>query len=190
MQETENPWKVTAERKVYENPWISLTEYDVINPGGGKGIYGKVHFRNIAIGVIPMDQQGNIWLVGQYRFAPGHYSWEIPEGGGPVGTDPLASAQRELKEETGLVALNWEKLLEMHLSNSVSDEFGIIYLATGLEQQEAQPEETEQLTVRRLPLSEAYHMVLAHEITDSLSVAAIQQLWIRSLQNTPTQHVQ
>lgn len=188
MHETENPWTVTGQRPVYENPWISLTEYDVIHPGGGTGIYGKVHFRNLAVGIAALDADDQLWLVGQYRFTIERYSWEIPEGGCPEGTDPLTSARRELQEETGLQAANWEKILEIHLSNSVSDEFGIVWLATGLTQGMAQPEETERLSLRKVPLPDAWRMVQTHQITDSLSVAAIQHLWIRRLQS-PAQPV-
>ena len=169
----ENPWKVLAERRIYDNPWIGVTEYDVINPGGGKGIYGKVHYKGLAIGVVPLDREGYIWLVGQYRFVLDQYSWEIPEGGGDPAVPPVESAQRELREETGLVASEWTFLLEMHLSNSVSDERALVYLARGLEQGEAMPEETEQLVVRRVPFDEAYEMVERGEITDSMSVAGI-----------------
>jgi 8-oxo-dGTP pyrophosphatase MutT (NUDIX family) len=168
-----NPWKINGEKKIYENPWISLTEYDVINPSGGKGIYGKVHFKGLAIGVLPLDEQLNTWLVGQYRFTLNQYSWEIPEGGGDPAVDPVESAKRELKEETGLIAASWSKLLDIHLSNSVSDEYGIVYLARDLQQQESSPEETEELQVRKLPFEEAYAMVEKGIITDSLSVAAI-----------------
>ncbi len=182
MSISENPWRITGEQKIYDNPWISLTEYAVINPSGGHGIYGKVHFKNRAIGIVPMDEKGYIWLVGQYRFVLNAFSWEIPEGGGILDRDPLDAAKRELKEETGLVANSWEKILEIHLSNSVSDEFGIIYLATGLRQEEAEPEDTEQLHIQKVSLEEAYRMVLNHQITDSLSVAGIQQMWIRNLE--------
>lgn len=171
-----NPWVITGEKAVYDNPWISLTEYNVINPSGGKGIYGKVHFRNLAIGILPLDEEHNTWLVGQYRFVLDRYSWEIPEGGSPIGEDPLEGAKRELREETGLEAGNWQPLLTMHLSNSVSDEYAIVYLASGLTQKEAQPEETEQLVVRKLPFEKAYQMVADGEITDSISVAALTKL--------------
>ncbi|MGH2643486.1 MAG: NUDIX domain-containing protein, partial [Chitinophagaceae bacterium] len=119
-----SPWTILSQEIRYDNSWISLTEYDVLNPKGGKGIYGKVHFKNFAIGIVALDNENNIYLVGQYRFPLNQYSWEIPEGGGPLGIDPLESAKRELLEETGLKANSWEKFLEMHLSNSVSDEFG------------------------------------------------------------------
>ncbi|PTS95438.1 DNA mismatch repair protein MutT [Pedobacter sp. HMWF019] len=168
-----NPWTTLESRKIYENNWISLTEHDVINPSGGKGIYGQVHFKNLAIGILPLDEGKNTWLVGQYRYPLNAYSWEIPEGGGPLHLPALDSAKRELLEETGLTASHWQQIQQMHLSNSVSDELAIIYIATGLSQGESAPEETEQLCIRKLPFEEAYQMVLRNEITDSMSVAAI-----------------
>jgi len=178
----ENPWKITSEKNVYDNPWINLTEYQVINPSGNPGIYGKVRFKNIAIGVLPLDDDLNTYLVGQYRFAPDMYSWEMPEGGGPVGTDPLASAQRELLEETGLKADSWTEIQRLHLSNSVSDELSILYLARGLQQFEAEPEDTEQLIVKKLPFEEVYQMVCRGEITDSMTVAAVLKLRLMLLE--------
>jgi ADP-ribose pyrophosphatase len=177
-----NPWKIEDSKNVYENNWIQLTEYDVINPAGGKGIYGKVHFKNYAIGIIPLDEEGYTWLVGQYRFPLSAYSWEIPEGGGPLDDDPLESAKRELAEETGLRASKWEVIQHMHLSNSVSDEASIIYIATGLTEGEAEPEDTEDLQVRKLKFEEAYQMVLNGEITDSMSVAGILKTHILLLE--------
>ena len=171
--EEHNPWTVLHKTEVYDNKWIGVTEFDVLNPSGGKGIYGKVHFKNNAIGIIPLDEELNTYLVGQYRFTLGQYSWEIPEGGGPIGIDLLESAKRELKEETGLIAEEWTKLLDLHLSNSVSDEYGCIYLARALKQEEAMPEETEQLAIKKVPFSEAYNMVEKGIITDSVAVAAI-----------------
>lgn len=181
MEQTNNPWQITGETPIYDNPWISVTEFKVINPSGGKGIYGKVHFKNLAVGVAAVDDDGHLWMVGQYRFPLDKYSWEIPEGGCPLGTDPLEAAKRELREETGLIATEWTKLLEIHLSNSVSDEFGIIWKATGLDRYAPEPEETERLDVKKITLDEAYRLVETFEITDSLSVAAIQRLWIDEL---------
>lgn len=178
----QNPWKVLTEKIIYDNSWIKLTEYDVINPGGGKGIYGKVHFKNTAVGVMVIDDEFNIYLVGQYRFTLNAYSWEIPEGGGLLGTDPLDSAKRELMEETGLIASHWDHLLTMHLSNSVSDELGIVFLARGLKQGQSMPEETEQLLVKKLPFSEAAEMVESGLITDSMSVAAIYKVQLLLVQ--------
>lgn len=171
--EEHNPWTTIDSHKIYENQWIGLTEHNVINPSGGKGIYGEVHFKNYAIGIMALDEDHNTWLVGQYRFPLKAYSWEIPEGGGPLESDPLDSAKRELLEETGLTANEWTEMQRIHLSNSVSNELGIIYMARELSQGESSPEETEQLTIRKLPFDEAYQMVMNGEITDSLSVAAI-----------------
>jgi ADP-ribose pyrophosphatase len=177
-KENNNPWKTLSSKPIYDNPWISLTEHQVINPGGGKGIYGEVNFKNLAIGIIVLDENNNTWLVGQYRFPLKSYSWEIPEGGGPLAVDPLISAKRELFEETGISANSWTEIQRIHLSNSVSDEIGIIFLAQDLSYGDAEPEETEQLVLRKLPFLEAYQMVLDGEITDSLSVAAILKLKI------------
>ncbi len=170
---TKNPWETLSEKKIYENPWIRLSEHQVINPGGGQGIYGKVHFKNLAIGIVVLDDQYNTWLVGQYRYPLNQFSWEIPEGGGPLADDPHKSAQRELLEETGITAGSWTEIQRMHLSNSVSDELSIIYLARDLTFGVSRPEETEQLTIRKIPFNDAYNMVIIGEITDSISVAAI-----------------
>lgn len=171
--EEHNPWTILDSRKIYENNWIGVTEHQVLNPSGGKGIYGEVHFRNYAIGILPLDQDMNTWLVGQYRFPLKAYSWEIPEGGGPLGLAPLDSAKRELQEETGLIAEEWMEVQRMHLSNSVSNELAIIYIARGLTMGEAEPEETEELVLRKLPFEEAYQMAMDGRITDSMSVAAL-----------------
>lgn len=178
-----NPWITQSIEIRYDNPWIRLEHHEVINPSGGAGIYGKVHFKNLAIGIIPIDEEDHTWLVGQYRYPLHAYSWEIPEGGGPLGIDPLDSAKRELLEECGLLATNWNLLLEMHLSNSVSDERALIYEASGLKKTAAAPEETEQLQLKRLPFSEAVEMVYKGEITDSISVAGILRLHLKRLQN-------
>ena len=162
-----NPWKTIKKEKIYENPWITLEHHDVVNPAGNPGIYGLVKFKNQAIGIVPLDEAGNTWLVGQYRYTLEKYTWEIPEGGCPIGTDPLDAAKRELREETGITANKWTHLLDIHTSNSVTDEFGLCYLAEDLDFGKAEPEETELLKVRKLPLTEAIEMVLNNEITDS-----------------------
>ncbi len=177
-----NPWTILSSKVEYDNNWIQLTEHQVLNPNGGPGIYGVVHFKNLAIGIVAMDDEGHIYLVGQYRFALEQFSWEIPEGGGPLDVDPLDSAKRELLEETGLVARHWKPIVQMHLSNSVSDEVGIVYLARGLEQQAPQPEETEQLSIQKIPFEAAYQLVKNYKITDSLSIAAIQKIKLMMLE--------
>jgi len=179
----ENPWQIVSEKLAYDNTWISLTEFQVINPSGNPGIYGKVHFKNIAIGVFPLDEEMNTYLVGQYRFPLEQYSWEMPEGGGPLGIDSLESAKRELLEETGLKAKSWTEIQRLHLSNSVSDELSILYLARGLQQFEAEPEDTEQLMVHKLPFEEVYQMVCRGEITDAMTVATVLKVRLLILEN-------
>jgi ADP-ribose pyrophosphatase len=171
-----NPWTILSSSEKYDNPWITVNEHQILNPKGGEGIYGTVHFKNIAIGIIVLDEDHNTWLVGQYRFPLNAYSWEIPEGGGLLAVDPLESAKRELKEETGLSARKWTIIQKMHLSNSVSDELAIIYLATDLIEGESNPEETEDLRILKLPFEDAYTLLLSGKITDSISVAAILKI--------------
>ena len=170
---TENNWETISTKQVYDNPWISIEHHDVTTPAGTPGIYGVVHFKNKAIGVVPLDNDLNIYLVGQYRYPLNEYSWEIPEGGGPLHESPLEAAQRELKEETGLIAHQWTSLSRIHTSNSATDEEGFLFLAEDLEQFEQETEETEEITVKKVPLKEAVDMVMNSEITDSLSVASI-----------------
>jgi 8-oxo-dGTP pyrophosphatase MutT (NUDIX family) len=172
--EIRNPWTTISSEEKYNNPWINVTEYQVINPSGGKGIYGKVHFKNKAIGIIPFDADGNTWLVGQHRYPLNEWSWEIPEGGGSIEGNVLESAKRELKEETGLIAKKWTQILRTHLSNSVSDEEGFIYLAEELKHGDTELEETEaDMKVWKLSFSEVLDMVMTGKITDSLSVMGI-----------------
>ncbi|HEY9281861.1 MAG TPA: NUDIX hydrolase [Pyrinomonadaceae bacterium] len=170
--EERNPWKTLSTRPIYDNPWIGVREDAVVHPNGEHGIYGVVHYKNKAVGVLPVED-GHIHLVGQYRYPLGRYSWEIPEGGCPEGEDTLSAARRELEEETGLRARRWRKMGEAHLSNSVSDELAVWYVATELEQGEARPEASEQLVVRRVSVEQAIRMALTGEITDALSLIAL-----------------
>ncbi|MBL7902719.1 MAG: NUDIX hydrolase [Bacteroidia bacterium] len=171
--EQKNPWTTLQTELKFETPWISVSKHDVLNPAGKPGLYGLIHFKNLAIGVLPLDENLNTWLVGQWRYPLNAYSWEIPEGGGPHDQDPLISAERELKEETGLIAGTYRELCRMHTSNSATDEYAILYIAQNLRQEEAEPEESEDLQVKQLPFEEAYQMVMRGEITDSLSMVAI-----------------
>ena len=175
-KEYPNPWKTVKSEVKYENAWIKVTEHDVINAANNNGIYGTVHFKNIALGIIPLDKDYNTWIIGQHRFPLDIYSWEIPEGGGKIGVSSLESAKRELKEESGLLANKWTIIQELHLSNSVSDEYGIIYLAQELTELEPEPEENEQLEIKKLPFKEVYEMVNSGIITDSVTVTAVLKI--------------
>jgi 8-oxo-dGTP pyrophosphatase MutT (NUDIX family) len=178
-EESVNPWETVSTRVVYDNPWISVREDEVVRPDGRPGIYGVVHFKNVAVGVLAVEG-GEVYLVGQYRYTLERYSWEIVEGGCPEGEETLEAARRELEEEAGLRARNWVRMGEAHLSNSATDEFAVWYLATDLEHCERRPEGTERLQVRRVPVEEALRMALAGEITDALSMLALMQLSLRA----------
>ncbi|SES96463.1 NUDIX domain-containing protein [Hymenobacter actinosclerus] len=173
FDETHNPWQVQASEIKYQNPWIRVREDQVTTPAGTPGIYGVVTMKNKALGIVPVDAEGNTWLVGQYRYPLSEYSWEIPMGGGPVELDVLESAQRELREETGLLARRWTNIMRLHTSNSVTDEEGFVFLAQELEQGETEPEETEDLRLWKLPLADAVQLVMDGRITDAVSVAGL-----------------
>lgn len=168
-----NPWRTLSTRLVYDNPWIRVRQDEVTRPDGEPGIYGVVHFKNLAVGVLPVEDDGRVWLVGQYRYTIDRYSWEIPEGGAPFGESLEDAARRELREETGLRAEVLEPVLWSHLSNSVCDELGILYRATGLTLGPSAPEGTEELRVRCVPWEEAWAMLGRGQITDALSVMAL-----------------
>ncbi|GAB3664209.1 hypothetical protein GCM10028791_39820 [Echinicola sediminis] len=168
-----NPWKTKSKRSVYSNPWIELEEHEVVTPAGTDGLYGKVKFKNKAMAIVPVDSDLNTWLVGQYRYTIDEYSWEIPEGGGPIGEDLLDSAKRELREETGIRAGKWSEIMRFHTSNSVTDEEGFAFLAEELSMGETEFEDTEKIQVRKLPLKEAVDMVMSGEISDVISAAVL-----------------
>ncbi|SMH54527.1 NUDIX domain-containing protein [Azospirillum agricola] len=171
--DTGNPWTVLTSTTKYENAWIEVIEHKVLTPKGNPGIYGVVRPRSLATGVVPIDDDGNVTLVGQYRFPLERYSWEIPEGGGAKGVDPQESAARELLEETGQTARHWLPLMTLHLSNCITDEVAYTFLAWGLEQGDACPDDTEVLATRRVPFAEAVAMAMRGEITDSMAVASL-----------------
>ncbi|WP_049631604.1 NUDIX hydrolase [Cellvibrio sp. pealriver] len=173
MNEKIGGWKTKTSQVMYENPWIKVSHEEVITPKGTDGIYGVVHFKNTAIGVVPIDQDGNIWLVKQSRYSLNQYTWEIPEGGCPQGENPLDAAKRELEEEVGLRANQWQQLMTMHLSNSVTDEYCVVFVARDLFAGQQQLEATEDIEYKKLPLQDAIAMVLSGEITDAISVAAL-----------------
>lgn len=173
MFDRSNPWTTLGSRVVYENPWIAVREDQTLRPDGKPGIYGVVHFKNVAVGVLPVDEQGRVWLVGQHRYPLDVYSWEIPEGGGHSGEPPEDAALRELREETGLVAGRLERIATSHLSNSVSDELALIFRATELVPGPSAPEGNERIEVRRVDWDEAWSMLQSGEITDSMTVIAL-----------------
>ena len=177
-----NPWRQVSRRVAYENHWIEILHDEVVRPDGQPGIYGIVHFRHLAIGVVPLDESDRVLLVGQFRYAQGHYSWEIPEGGGGLDEDPEAAARRELAEETGYTGGTWRELCRAELSNSVTDEMTILFVATGLEAGPASPDGTEQLQLRWVAFDEVMAMIARGEIRDAMSILALQQLALERAQ--------
>jgi 8-oxo-dGTP pyrophosphatase MutT (NUDIX family) len=182
MDETKNPWTVISRETRYENDWIRVDHHEVRNPTGGPGIYGVVHFKNHALGVVPIDEKGRTILVGQFRFPLGYYSWEIPQGGGIADKPLIESAQRELREECGVAAKQWLQILGMDLSNSVTNEQGTAFLAWDLTDGVAEPEDTEQLQVLRLPFWDAVARAEKGEIRDLVSISALLRVALMALQ--------
>lgn len=176
IDENSNPWKTKSKEVVYENPWMQIQHHEIINPNGGDGIYGVVHFKNHAVGIIPIDKDGFTWLVGQYRYPLDHYSWELPEGGSPLDEEPLESAKRELREEVGISAQKWTKLMDIHTSNSITDEVGFVYVAQDLTFGETEHEDVEELAIRKVHFSVLVEMIMKGEITDSITIASVLKL--------------
>ncbi len=166
-------WKSISCDVRYDNPWITVSHRDVIAPTGNPGIYGHVHFKNRAIGIVPIDDDAHTWLVGQARYTLQSYAWEIPEGGAASGESALAAAQRELREETGLQAKRWTSLLKLHTSNSVTDELAYSFIAQDLKTGSTKPDDTEQLMLHRVPLDDAINMAMDGTISDALAMTSL-----------------
>ena len=175
---TVGPWRRRTRREIYANPWITVWHDEVDRPDGSDGIYGVVHFENLAVGAVVLDDADRVLLVGQHRYTLDAYSWEIPEGGVPPDESPLDGAKRELREETGVEADGWRELCRLHLSNSVSDEAGLLFAARARHHGEAKPDATEDLTVRWVPFDAAMTMIGTGEITDAMSIAGLQAVAI------------
>jgi len=167
-----NPWTTLTRNAVYDSPWIGVEHHEVLNPAGNLGTYSVIHFKKIAIGIIPLDDENYTWIVGQYRYPLNQYTWEIPEGGGSREEEPIVTAQRELLEECGIIAEQYIPIQQLQLSNSATDEIAHLFVAKQLTFTQAQPEENEQLVIRKIHFNELYDMVQKGEIKDSLSVAA------------------
>ncbi|MBL7952662.1 MAG: NUDIX hydrolase [Flavobacteriales bacterium] len=180
--EERGPWKTISVEERYSTPWISVSHHDVIDPSGQPGIYGVIHFKNLAVGIVALDEELNTWIVGQYRYPLGVYSWEIPEGGGRRDRPAIDSAKRELREEVGIEAGRWTEIMQMDLSNSASDEEAILYVAQDLTFFEPEPDHNEELAMRKLPFDELYGMVQRGEIRDSLTVAAVMRVKLMLLE--------
>jgi len=183
------PWRRRARRVEYANPWITVWHDEVDRPDGSPGIYGVVHVANVAVGVIVLDGDDRVVLVGQHRYTLDGYSWEIPEGGVPLGESAVAGARRELREETGVEADDWRELFRFHLSNSISDEVGVVFSARAVSQGEAQPEPAEELAIRWLPFGDVLAMTRDGRITDAITIMAVQRVALDRLKERPARTV-
>ncbi|HEY3162832.1 MAG TPA: NUDIX hydrolase [Candidatus Limnocylindrales bacterium] len=170
------PWTRRSRSIAYDNPWITVWHDDVARPDGSPGIYGVVHFANEAVGVVVLDEDDRVLLVGQHRYTLDAYSWELPEGGVPAGESRLDGARRELLEETGVEADGWREIVRFHLSNSISDEAGTIFAARAIAHGVASPEPTEDLAIRWLPFDEALAMAGDGRITDAMTIMGLQRV--------------
>jgi 8-oxo-dGTP pyrophosphatase MutT (NUDIX family) len=175
----ENPWKTLSSANKYSNRWFSVREDQVIRPDGKPGIYGVVSAARLAIGIVPLWDDGSVTLVGQFRYPGKEYSWEIPEGGGELSEDPLDGAKRELREETGIEARTWEYLGRMHTSNCFVDEVCHLFLAKDLTPGTPEPDPEELVETRRVAFEEAVAMAMDGRITDSISIVGIFRLLAR-----------
>jgi 8-oxo-dGTP pyrophosphatase MutT (NUDIX family) len=176
------PWRRRSRAVAYENAWITVFHDEVVRPDGSPGIYGVVHFRNSAVGIVAIDDQDRVALVAQHRYTLDHRSWEIPEGGVPDGESALTGAQRELREEAGAEAAQWREIARVHISNSVTDELATLFLATDLTHGPTALESTEMdLTLDWVPFDEVMAMVTDGRITDAMSVVALQRLALERL---------
>lgn len=178
------PWRIVETRTVFSNPWIEIVDNVVDHRRSGRGGYGCVHFKNLAIGVLPIDAGGRVWMVGQYRFPHRAYSWELPEGGGDRTLPPIESAARELKEETGLTARRWMPWLSMHLSNAVTDEHAFCFLAWDLSRGTPEPDAGEIIEIRRLPFPDVMRAIEDGSITDAITIAALLKARVAYLEGT------
>ena len=170
-------WRSVTSQTVFQNPWIRVESHDVIAPTGNPAHYGLVKFANRAIAVLPLHDDGTVSLVGQARFATDAYSWELPEGGGPLDEDPRQAAIRELREETGLVAADLREILSFDVSNSVTDEVAVCFLATGLSQSDTAPDETEAFDYARVPFKTLLDAVIKGQVRDGLTVVSVLRVY-------------
>jgi 8-oxo-dGTP pyrophosphatase MutT (NUDIX family) len=172
----DSPWRTLGNREVYRNPWLAVTEYDVIRPDGERGIYGVVDPGANVI-IVALEDDELVWLIREFSYPLQRARWMLPAGRAEPGEDLLAAARRELAEEVGLRAARWTPLGAWALSGGISTQISHAYLAQTLEHGAATPEATERLEPRRLPLRQAYAECVAGAFSDAATVLAIWRAW-------------
>jgi 8-oxo-dGTP pyrophosphatase MutT (NUDIX family) len=171
-----NPWRRLASHEAHANPWFRVRHDRVVRPDGQEGDWYVVEGAANA-GVVAVDAAGAVCLVGEWAYPVEAFSWAIPSGGVEGDETPLAAAQRELREETGLTAARWDSLGSFYLSQGLSTQVSHLYLATELRQGAAAPEGTEALSLARVPLAEAWARACRGELRDSVTLVGLA--WAR-----------
>jgi ADP-ribose pyrophosphatase len=184
-----DPFTLVSSKIAYENAWIKVEHQEIIRPDGAAGVYGIVRFANRAVAVLPLEANGDVWLVGQWRRPLNAWSWEIPEGGVPFDEDLEAGARRELEEEAGLIAGTLLKVLEFDTSNSVTDEVGTSFIAYDLTQGTLAPDPTEVLSLRRVHFTDVLAEIDQGLIRDGPTLATVLRAHQLALTNRlPARH--
>ena len=165
------PWRSLGDSVLVDTPWMRVTRHPAIAPTGADADYVVVRPKNVGTGVLPLHDDGTVSLVGQHRFALMRYSWEMPEGGAPEGEDPFEAVKRELAEEAGLTAQHWRAALDLDLSNSITDERAMAWVAWGLSETETAPDETEVFLTARVPFRDLMAEIARGAVRDGLTVA-------------------
>jgi 8-oxo-dGTP pyrophosphatase MutT (NUDIX family) len=184
MPDQSNPWETLSSRRFYESRYVDVDQDEVRHRSGKVHPYTALRFRIYGIAVLPILADGSTYLIGQYRYLSQRYTWELPRGSGPKGIDPLETAQRELKEETGAVAGQWLEVLRLMVSPGITDEMAPCFVAWDLDQGMADPDPQESLAIRQLSFPEAVAAVLDGTICDAASVATILAVQTRVAQGS------
>lgn len=166
-------WRDAGSSVMFENPWMRLTRHEATAPTGLQADYVVMRPQNMSVGVLPIHEDGTITLVGQQRFALMNWSWEMPEGGAPFNEDPLEGAKRELAEEAGLEAVVWHPALKVEMTNSITDERAMAWLAWGLTPVPIAPDPTEIIRVARVPFGDLLRNVGNGAVRDMFTVATV-----------------
>ncbi len=168
-----SPWITYKSKFAYKNRWLTLREDDVKAPNGQDSTYSYVD-KIGAVGAVAMDPNNNIYLVGQYRYPMKEYTWEIVEGGSEVGESKLDAMKRELKEEAGIIGGKYDVVFDdLHISNSITNERGTLFLVRDFQIEQATPESTEKIVVKKLPFDEVINLIYQEKIKDAFSIIGI-----------------
>lgn len=166
------PWKITERTQIYKNPWMTIIEDKVIQPDGKKGIYGTADIKAGAA-VIPIDEQGNVYLIDEFRYAIGRRTIKAAGGAVEENEPPLNAAKRELSEELGLEAKEWIDLGHAEPITSMINSPQYLFLARKLTNGKTNHDSTEVIKTIKMPLNDAVKKVMSGEIIDAIACILI-----------------